>query len=122
MAYATYLDYTTRYGGFRLDQAQFERYAPRAGDCLELLTYGRCADDKLPSWIVLAVTKACCAVAEELCAQDSQPDLLGHTVGDWSRTYAPQKSREKRLADAARVYLRKTGLLWRGWSRTEARI
>ena len=117
MAYASYSDYQVLYGGSLLTQEQFERYAGQAGDYLELLTYGRCAAP-LEAVVEQAVHKACCAVTEELYRQEQQPaQLRSHRVGQWSRSYAPGKSREQAIADAARVYLAGTGLLWRGWKR-----
>lgn len=111
MPYASYEDYKELYKGERLDEAQFILYGAKAGEYLELLTYGRCAATDENE----AVKKACCAVAEELYSQQNQPELVSHSIGQWSRTYAPQKQREQRIADSARLYLHGTGLLWRGW-------
>lgn len=114
MAYASYADYRDLYHGSRLTEAEFEEYAARAGDYLELLTFARCAGE-LPEKTRQAVRMACCALAEELGRQQSEPELRSSRVGQWSCTYAPEPSRERCLADAARLHLRGTGLLWRGW-------
>lgn len=114
MAYAEYADYCGLYRGELLGELQFGVYAERAGEYLELLTYGRCAD-VAGERETRAVKLACCAVADELYRQQTEPELTSHSVGQWSRSYAPQKSRDRRIADAARLYLRGTGLLWRGW-------
>lgn len=116
MGYASYGDYQTVYGGTKLTEEQFGRWEPQAGEYLELLTYGRCGEENPPKTGV-AVKKACCAMAEELFRQDGEPAVVSHRVGEWSRTYAPEKSRERTLADKARLYLTGTGLLWRGWKR-----
>lgn len=118
MTYASYEQYRTLYQGESLTEEQFGLYAQRAGEYLELLTYGRCGD-VLGEQEALLVAKACCALAEELCRQASGPQVTGHTVGQWSRSYAPEPSRERRLADAARTHLRGTGLLWRGFVRKQ---
>lgn len=117
MAYASYSDYIGGYGGSRLGEEEFDGYARRAGGYLEVLTYGRCAD-AADQPTVQAVTMACCAVAEELYRQEREPPLTAQTVGQWSRSYAAPRSSERCIADAARIYLRGTGLLWRGWKRT----
>lgn len=116
MAYASYSDYTGDYGGSRLGEEEFDRYALRAEGYLEVLTYGRCADQATPE-VTRAVTLACCAVADELCRQEREPPLTAQSVGQWSRSYAQPRSSERCIADAARLYLRGTGLLWRGWKR-----
>lgn len=117
MAYAIYSDYTGSYGRSRLTEKEFAGYAQRAGVYLEVLTFGRCADVTEPA-VLQAIALACCAVADELCRQEREPTLQSQSVGQWSRTYAPRKSGEKSISDAAKMYLRGTGLLWRGWKRT----
>lgn len=117
MAYATYSDYMGDYGGSRLTQQEFDSYAARAGGYLEVLTFGRCADAG-DEQVLMAVAMACCAVAEELYRQEREPPLTAQSVGQWSRSYAAPRCSERCIADAARIYLRGTGLLWRGWKRT----
>lgn len=117
MAYASYSDYQGLYGGRLLDEEGFVQYASRADEYLELLTYGRCATPSGEA-VAQAVRKACCAVAEQLYRQEQQPALRSHRVGQWSRTYQPGRSPEQAIADAARVHLTGTGLLWRGWKRS----
>lgn len=114
MAYASYADYCDLYRGSRLTEVEFDDYAARAGDYLELLTFARCAGE-LPEKTRHAVRMACCALADELQRQQTEPELRSSRVGQWSHTYAPQPSRESCLADTARLHLRGTGLLWRGW-------
>lgn len=114
MAYASYSDYLNTYRGSRLTQEQFDCYVEEAGAYLELLTYGRCSEVTGGSNL-LAVTNACCAVTEELERQQSQPEVVKHSLGQWSRSYAKEQNRERKVADKARLYLRGTGLLWRGW-------
>lgn len=120
MAYASYRDYLDGYGGNRLGEQEFESYARQAGGYLEVLTYGRCAH-AADEQTVQAVAMACCAVAEELYRQEREPPLTAQTVGQWSRSYAAPRCSERCIADAARIYLRGTGLLWRGWKRGVAK-
>lgn len=113
MAYAVYKDYTGDYGGSRLTEGEFGGYAAGASAYLELLTFGRCGQ-VTDTATVRAVTLACCAVADELMKQEREPPLTSQSVGQWSKSYSPQKSPQRSIADAARLYLRGTGLLWRG--------
>ncbi|MEG0852997.1 MAG: hypothetical protein RSF82_03930 [Angelakisella sp.] len=116
MAYASYSDYLGDYGGSRLTEAEFAHYAAAAESYLEVLTFGRCVGVFTPK-LVRAVKLSCCAVADELCRQEREPPLRSQSVGQWSRTYADQRSSERCIADVARIYLRGTGLLWRGWKK-----
>lgn len=114
MTYASYEDYSGSYHGTTLTAEQFDRYAARAGEYLELLSYGRCdgvSDKKTCEKLMLA----CCELAEELHRQQNEPEVLSQSVGKWSSSFAREQDRERRLADIVRLRLRGTGLLWRGW-------
>ena len=113
MAYADYAFYESVYGGTLLDSAEFQRLSARGEEYLEALTFGRCGDD-LPEPHQRAAAMAFCAILEEIRRTEGTGGLKEEQVGEWSRTY--RESPEKRIAEAARVYLHGTGLLWRGWS------
>lgn len=133
----SYEFYTGVYGGTRIQAADFPRLISRAQSFLHYYTMGRAVPEAHEN----AWRMACCALAEEQlsidmaksmeqkslsAALESQGgELQSQSVGSWVKTYrsggdsarqaaeAAQAS-ERSLADVARLYLRHTGLLYRG--------
>lgn len=136
MAYADYEFYTDEYFGGSIEEADWARFAERATDYINSITFGRAErSSALP-----AVKKACCAVAEEFQTLETTKklaasalseattegvDVQSESVGSWSRTYRSAGSSAEEMANLAAgikagmyavayEYLRDTGLLYRG--------
>jgi len=119
--YADYTFYSDEYRGYKLDGDSFPRLAQRASDYLDYITLGKAqgaADDT-------RLKKACCAIAEAFDeiekAESSSKDggeIASEHVGGHSVTYRSSAEYivgvQKRLKEAARMYLGGTGLLYRG--------
>jgi len=111
VSYADYAYYTGTYKGGSIASSEFDRLIERAGAYLDRITGGRVPDPTPDS-----VKMAACAVAETWRINDEGGELVSQTVGPWSRSYATKaKSAERRLYDAAALYLSGTGLL-AGWA------
>lgn len=115
MAYATYDFYQESFGGNAIPQADFDRFAKRASEYLDLVTHGRAAfywdDEDL-------VKKACCAVAEAIKINEEGGGVVAESVGKITRNYAAgitnTPNEEERLSIAVCRYLLPTGLLYLG--------
>lgn len=138
MAYADFTYYATEYFGTAIPEDEFPRLAERASVFLDYYTQGRAADNA----DLKAVKMACCAVAERqrviekaqavadagmvASMQSGGREVQSESVGSWSRTYSSSDgggwstaltaadSMQTALAQAARIYLAHTGLLYRG--------
>lgn len=138
--YADYSFYTGTFYGTAIKEADFPRFASRASDFLDYYTRGKAAAVEDEATLT-ALAKACCAVAEQIQADEtakalglkatqtalasSTPELKSETVGSYSVGYATASDyvrsgsggvREVRAAYAAvaQEYLATTGLLYRG--------
>ena len=82
MAYTDYQFYTTKYFGDAVTEEEFPKYAERASERLDRITFGRLADG-LPEdeKANTKVQKAVCAVAEVLYQIDSIRKASLDTVG-----------------------------------------
>lgn len=138
MAYADYAFYTTEYFGTSIQEPDFPRLAERASAFLDYYTQGRAENNA----DMREVKMACCAVAErqqvienaqavamagmEASMSSGGREVQTESVGSWSRTYssndgggwsaawAASEDMQAALAQAARMYLAHTGLLYRG--------
>ena len=121
MAYATYQDYTGRFCGRAIPDAEtFDQLAVRTDAVLDRLTFGRAAkyhdtEGKL--------ALACCAVAEKLyeisCSADcgdASGRIAAEQVGDHRVEYRRIREADSaaELAALAELYLFGTGLMYRG--------
>lgn len=139
--YADYEFYTDVYFGTAISETDFPRLATRASDFLDYYTRGKAAKATDES-VLAALSKACCAVAEamkadedsrklaqkamEAALSESGGEVKSETVGSHSVSYttaadyikgsSSSKSLDARIAyaDVAMVYLVNTGLLYRG--------
>ena len=110
MMYADYAFYQEIYKGRSIAETDFDRLMIRAGFYLEQLTGGRVKDLDDQE----AVNLAACAVAEVWQEKEQGGVLLSESVGKWSKTYAEQgQTMDKKLYEAAALYLADTGLLSR---------
>ena len=139
--YADYTFYTGSFYGTEIAEADFPRLASKASDFLDYYTQGRAAASEETE----ALAKACCAVAEQmqaderakaLAAKAASEALAGtggevksETVGSWSQSYTTAadyarastfdawRDANEVYASAALHYLYNTGLLYRGCRR-----
>ena len=125
--YVDYDFYTTQFYGTAIAQADFSRLALRASAVIDQVTFGRTAavitadeDDATIEKIKLAT----CAVAEEYQRLDKVGgggEIQSERVGQHSVTYATGAATSDRakLADAAKLYLWDTDLMYRGFTDDE---
>ena len=118
--YADYDFYLNDYKGSVIpDAPNFERAAIEASAYLDYITHSRIKD--LTEEIMAKVKLAQCAVAD-VCYKQAQDDVANvvssESVGNHSVTYAVSKAsykqREIEKYSKAKIYLRGTGLLYRG--------
>ena len=141
MAYADYTYYTESFLGTAIAQADFPRLALRASDFLDYYTQGK-AESATDEKTVDALAKACCAVSEQMQADEQAKavaakaasaalaaaggEVKSETVGSWSQSYTTSADYAKTsradsvrdmrqgYANIAQEYLVNTGLLYRG--------
>lgn len=123
MAYITYAYYTGTFHGSKLGASNFDEYAVRASATIDQLCFDRVAD------IISAGTEtediekiklATCAVADTLLTMDGEAgggEVQSESVGQYSVTYVQgsTKSTSRKLQDAAKTYLGRTGLMFPGF-------
>ncbi|WP_352400927.1 hypothetical protein [Anaerotignum sp.] len=115
MAYATYEFYRDSYGGDSISLAEFSRFARRASEYIDMVTFGRAVqypDDND------ALKRACCAVAEAYKINEEGGGIVAESVGKITRNYAASvtntPTQEERLGTAVSIHLLATGLLYLG--------
>lgn len=139
--YADYEFYTDVFYGTVIEEADFPRLASRASDFLDYYTRGKAAD-ATDAGIVTALSKACCAIAEQMQSDEQNRaiaakaqaavlasdagEIKSESVGSWSRSYATaadymgkdaaetKAAQRAAYAAIALEYLADTGLLYRG--------
>ena len=135
--YADYNFYASAYYGVAITEDDFPRLASKASDFIDYYTKGKAAT-ATDETIVLAIRKACCAVAEKMLEMEQAAKLRAQyidaalnggekkseTVGSWSVSYstaadyarseAELTNPRAQYAQAALEYLANTGLLYRG--------
>lgn len=86
MAYADYQFYTTTYYGDTVPESDFPKYAERAGDRIDSITFDRLVNGfPEEERAVTKVKKAVCAVAEALYQIDQIKKASMETVGTVTR-------------------------------------
>lgn len=120
MSYATYDFYTSAWYG-EMSEADFNKFASRASDYLDRVTFGRAASYQDDNNVL---AKACCAAADQLSliasarASVAAGDVSSESVGSHSISYRSgvetSASLEKQLYDLVLGYLGLTGLMYRG--------
>ncbi len=132
MAYATYTFYTTTYGGKSIASTDWSRLSEIATQIVDNMTFGRAADtmegvaEDSTDATVLLIRKATCAVADEyqrITPGEGGGEVAGERVGNHSVEYVQnsnrQMSNEAKLAQAAKLYLGRTGLMYAGFREDE---
>lgn len=111
MPYADYEYYRLTYHG-SLPEETFTRLARRASAYLDRVSFGRIRE------ATEAVKDACCAVVEAMELNERGGGIASETNDGVSVSYVAgisnAKSEDRRLYDAAFLYLGGTGLLYRG--------
>ena len=116
MAYADYAYYSGTYGG-AFAETDYNRLSGRASAYIDAITFGRAAgaaggtfDGRLKD--------ACCAVADAYALAERGGIIASESNDGVSVTYvagvSKLKTEDRRLYDAAALYLGCTGLLFRG--------
>ena len=141
--YADYSFYVEQFYGSKIDVADFPRLSSRASDFIDYYTRGRAQRASIGD--LLALGKACCALAEQMQTDEQMQTLAAktvntaiasnngevksETVGSWSRSYATAsdygsdgrasvvKDMQAAYAEIVKEYLSTTGLLYRGGCR-----
>jgi hypothetical protein len=123
MAYADYEFYATQYFGTAIAESDFPRLANKASAILDQLTFGRAATDTENTD---ALANAMCAVADEIYAienSDGSEYITSESQGQYSVSYSKDaiegRTSGQRYADAAKVWLANTGLLFAGFNTGE---
>lgn len=135
--YADYDFYTDDFYGVVISEDDFPRLASKASDFIDYYTKDKAAT-ATDETIVLAIRKACCAVAEKMLEMEQAAKLRAQyidaalnggekkseTVGSWSVSYstaadyarseAELTNPRAQYAQVALEYLANTGLLFRG--------
>jgi len=110
MVYIEYGFYTTQYKGNVIPGSDFSRLATRASGYIDYITIGRAASYSADD----AVKMAACAVADIMASLEKGGELSSQSVGGWTQNYVTtNKSNDRKLYDAAMIYLSNTGLLSR---------
>ena len=110
MAYAEYVFYVSDYKGNAITSDDFDRLITRASTYIDNITGGTASSYELDD----AVRMAACSVAEAWQKNESGGEVQSESVGSWTRTYAKNSTTgDKKLYDAAKLYLTRTGLLSR---------
>lgn len=128
-----YVDYTfytgNEYKGNVVASADFPRIALRASAIIDRITFNRSlpvieADEDDDT--ILAIQLATCAVADVLGQAEligGKGEIVSERVGNVSNSYAQTQtsklSPQVQQVNAARTYLEKTGLMFKGLEATE---
>lgn len=125
-AYADYTFYTTTYLGTAIASTDFARLALRATAVIDAITYNRAVviiDADTPESTVTAIQNACCAVAEEIQTQELnnnidgiQSESAGSRSVSYNKSARAMLSNEEKQANAAKLYLANTGLMFSGFA------
>ncbi len=123
VAYVDYSYYTTVYLGAAIASADFPRLAMIASAHIDNMTYDRAAAIVTAATDTATIDKikmATCAVAEKLQELEASGGAVqSESVGNASVSYLSRKSEGARLADAAKLYLGITSLMYAGFTDTE---
>ncbi len=125
-AYADYTFYSTTFLGTAIASADFARLALKATAVIDAITFNRAAviiDADTPESTVLAIQNAVCAVAEEIQAEELagnidgvQSESAGSRSVSYNKNARAMLSNEQKQANAARLYLANTGLMFSGFA------
>ena len=118
MAYADYSYYEETYLGDSIPEAQFPKYAKRASEWVDYMTFNR-IERMNQEEIPVEVKEATCAVADRLYAYNTADSRLKASESNdgYSVSYRDNQNEEtlkNGIREAVYKHLMKTGLLYRG--------
>lgn len=114
MIYADYAYYIGTYCGTAVPEGEFTRLSRKASAYIDTVTHGN-AEKAEDSKVKAKLSDACCAVVEELYQQEQGGEIASESNHNVSRTYVTSgKNAQRRMYDAAVMYLANTGLLYAG--------
>lgn len=122
MAIVSYTFYTDSYGGTAIAATDWHSLEAKAETLIDALT-GGAIYETLPESIMKAVSNAICAQADYINYEGDSVALMGvtetsYTLGkirvDGEKAKAESSNFSSMICPAARVYLERTGLLYRG--------
>lgn len=114
MAYVDYEYYSETFLGDVIAQADFPKFAKRASDFIDEITFGRAAVETNED-IIGKIKDATCAVAEFLSQQPKDFGIVeSEKVGDVSMTYRVASAVKKLQHAIAAQYLAGTGIMYGG--------
>ncbi len=124
---AVYIDYEfyqNTYGGSAIALADFQALAIRASHEIDRLTFERAADYIDDADYTEPIKLATCAVADAIQDINTRMgQIQSEKVGPYSVTYTPTPtdslSTDARMSLAAKRYLARTGLMYRGFNSGE---
>jgi hypothetical protein len=125
--YANFDFYIETFGGTAIAAADFNALVIRASREIDYLTFDRASaviEANTDTDTIEAIRLATCAVAEMIQAiNDRSGQIQSEKVGSHSVTYTPTPSNslsdDGRISLAAKRYLAKTGLMYRGFNSGE---
>lgn len=115
MTYADYSFYTETYKGVLIPEADFDNLSQKATDYVSAHILVQIDEANLPT----ELKKCVCRIAEITFVDEHNlgQKLASESVGEYSRSFQgekTQKSYEARCDFAMKLYLGKTGLLYKG--------
>jgi hypothetical protein len=119
MAYADYDFYQNQYKGSVVPSSEFEELSERATEYVDSQILVNISDiyTDYPSVIPTELKKCVCRLCEIAYLEMNNPKVASESVGSYSRSFennGTSQSYESRLNFAMRVFLGKTGLLYKG--------
>ena len=120
MGYIDYAYYTETYKGSTIPESAFSKFATKAENKVNLMTFDRIDTSKD---YMDKVKMCCCEIAESLYTADKEDsksagNVLSERVGDYSVSFVDNSNLEKlrsaKLKSIVQDWLALTGLLYRG--------
>lgn len=119
MAYVTYAVYVNEFKGSIVSADNFDYFAERASDFLDLITFNRLKNKDYSEYMKV-IQNCCCALAEIIYRYEQSGNsdgIASETIGSYSVKYAEEseKKHSAKMISTARQYLAHTGLMYRGF-------
>lgn len=122
-AYIEYNFYITTYGGTAIAATDFNALALRATRMIDYLTFSRAKDvidADTDTDMIESIKLATCSVADQMLKNENESqNVHSERVGSYAVTYSRDPytltSDEVKLLQAAKLYLIRSGLLYRGF-------
>lgn len=113
--YTDYQFYTDDYYGSVIPDADsYAHNALFADEIISALTMGKADAIATTSPVYEKLKLAECAIVDELFKEEMNSGVVSEHVGDHSKSFANPSERQRYIMRRASVFLRNTGLLYRG--------